>query len=434
MNVLSIAGSDPSAAAGIQGDVKTFAALGVHGLTVITALTSQNTSKFFTVNPVSPSTVKNQIRAILSDFKVDSIKIGMVYDSQIIKVIHHELRQSNTPIILDPILESTTGGNLLRYDALVAFKKFLMPMAFVITPNIPEAEKIAKVQIKSIEDLKKAAVKIREMGPKNVVIKGGHMKDHKVTDLLLENQTFHFFSNKKIKRENHGGGCVFSASLCVAIARRKPLVDAVRFAQQMSLKSIKNSTKIGRGLTVTMQKNIDSIESELNRTINKLIKIKKLYQFIPECQTNFVYSKPRPNSSMDILGLEGRIVKIGDSVMVAGGLKYGGSKHVASAVLEIARKFPYVRSALNIRYDNKIIQNAIARRFCVSSYDRRFESQKDKMKEGTTIAWGVRAAIKEVKIPPDIIYHKGDIGKEPMILIFGRTPNQVLAKLVKIMG
>ncbi|VVC06315.1 Bifunctional thiamine biosynthesis protein ThiDN [uncultured archaeon] len=198
------------------------------------------------------------------------------------------------------------------------------------------------------------------------------------------------------------------------------------------MQSIKNSTKFGRGLAVVMQKNIDSIESEMSIAINKLIKIKRMYQFIPECQTNFVYSKPRPNSSMDILGLEGRIVKIGDSVMVAGGLKYGSSKHVASAVLEIARKFPYVRSALNIRYDNKIIQNAIARGFRVSSYNRCFEPHKGKKKEGMTISWGIRYAIEEVKIPPDIIYHKGDIGKEPMIIIFGRTPNQVLAKLAKI--
>ena len=201
MNILSIAGSDPSGGAGIQGDLKTFAALGVHGLTVITALTSQNTSKFFTVNSVCPSTVRNQLRAVLSDFKIDSIKIGMVFDSQIIKVIHNELKHVTVPIILDPIFESTTGGKLLRDDAHVTFKKFLMPLSFVITPNIPEAEKIAKMRIRSMEGLKNAATQIRKMGPKNVVIKGGHVKDRKVTDVLLENQKFYVFSNKKIKRE-----------------------------------------------------------------------------------------------------------------------------------------------------------------------------------------------------------------------------------------
>ena len=431
MNILSIAGSDPSSGAGIQGDVKTFAALGVHGLTVITALTSQNTSKFFTVNPVSSLTVKEQIRSVLSDFKIDSIKIGMVYNSQIIKTLYNELKHIAVPIILDPIFESTTGGNLLRDDAYADFRKFLMPLAYVITPNIPEAERIAKMQVRTTTDLKKVASMIRKMGPKNVIIKGGHMRTNNVTDILLEDKRFHFFHNKKIKRESHGGGCVFSAALCVAIARKKSLDQAVKFAQQTSFESIKKSIEVGRGLAIVTQ-NTDLIESELVKTINKFTNVKSIHKFIPECQTNFVYSKPRPSSTSDILGLEGRIVKTGELATVAGDLKYGGSKHVASAVLEISKKFPSIRSALNIRYSDKIIKNAIAKRFHVSSYDRRFESYKDKKKEGTTISWGIRTAINEAKTSPDIIYHKGDMGKEPMIIIFGKKPSQVLAKLLKI--
>ena len=432
MNILSIAGSDPSSGAGIQGDVKTFAALGVHGLTIITALTSQNTAKFFTVDPVSPLTVKEQLRSVLLDFKIDSIKIGMVYNSQIIKMLYNELKHISVPIILDPIFESTTGGKLLRDDAYTDFKKFLMPLAYVITPNIPEAERITRMRVRTATDLKKAASKIRKMGPKNVIIKGGHMKTNNVTDLLLENKRFHFFYNKKIKRESHGGGCVFSAALCVAIARKKPLDQAVKFAQQISFESIKKSTEIGRGLAVVTQKNIDLIENELAETINKFTSIKSIHKFMPECQTNFVYSKPRPSSTRDIFGLEGRIVKTGESATVAGDLKYGGSKHVASAVLEVSRKFPSIRSALNIRYSEKIIENAVTKRFHVLSYDRSLESYKDKRKEGTTIPWGIRAAINEAKTSPDIIYHKGDIGKEPMIIIFGKKPSQVLAKLLKI--
>ena len=432
MNVLSIAGSDPSSGAGIQGDVKTFAALGVNGLTVITTLTSQNTSKFFTANPVSPLTVKEQIRSVLSDFKIDSIKIGMVYNSQIIKTLYNELKHIAVPIILDPIFESTTGGKLLRDEAYSDFKKFLMPLAYVITPNIPEAERITGMKIRTTVDLKKAASKIRKMGPKNVIIKGGHMRTNNVTDLLLEDKRFHFFYNKKIKRESHGGGCVFSAALCVAIARKKSLDQAVKFAQQTSFESIKKSIEVGKGLAVVTQKNIDLIEGELAKTISKFTSIKSIYQFIPECQTNFVYSKSRPNSIKDILGLEGRIVKTGELTTVAGDLKYGGSKHVASAVLEVSRKFPSIRSALNIRYSDKIIENAIAKRFHVLSYDRGLESFKDKKKEGTTVSWGIRTAINEAKTPPDIIYHKGDIGKEPMIIIFGKKPSQVMAKLLKI--
>jgi hydroxymethylpyrimidine/phosphomethylpyrimidine kinase len=433
MNVLSIAGSDPSSGAGIQGDVKTFASLGVHGLTVITALTSQNTSEFFEVYPINPSVVKAQLTSIFSDFEVNAIKIGMVYDSKIIKTLYHALKHISAPIILDPIFESTTGGKLLCDNAFADFKKFLMPLAYVITPNVPEAERITNSQIRSLEDLKISASKIRKMGPKNVVIKGGHLKSTKVTDILLENRQFQTFFQKRINRENHGGGCVFSAALCVAVAKAMPLVESIRFAQETSFQSIKDSTKIGKGLTIVIPKTSDLLEKELLSAINKFTNIKGIYKYIPECQTNFVYSKSHPNTTIDILGLEGRIVKTGTAVTVAGKLKYGGSKHVASAVLEITRRFPSVRSALNIKFDDKIIEKATAKKYCVSYYDRRLESRKNKNKEGMTISWGIRAAISDSKTPPDIIYHKGGIGKEPMILIFGKTPTQVLAKLVKIM-
>ena len=129
MNVLTIAGSDPSSGAGIQGDIKTFTALGVYGLSVVTALTSQNSSKFFRSEPASPDMIKSQIRSVLSDFKISAIKIGMVYDKKTIKTIYTELKNVKVPVVLDPIFQSTTGGILLRQDAFSFFKKLLIPLA-----------------------------------------------------------------------------------------------------------------------------------------------------------------------------------------------------------------------------------------------------------------------------------------------------------------
>ena len=154
MHVLSIAGSDPSSGAGIQGDIKTFNAFGAYGLSVITAVTSQNTTKFFDVKPISPSLVKSQIRSILEDFHIDAIKIGMVYDKQTVRVIHSELEKIKIPIILDPIFKSTTGGILQMQSAFSDFKNMLIPLSYVITPNVMEAEKIANIKIKSIKDIK----------------------------------------------------------------------------------------------------------------------------------------------------------------------------------------------------------------------------------------------------------------------------------------
>ncbi len=432
LNVLTIAGSDPSSGAGIQGDIKTFTSLGVYGFAVVTALTSQNSSKFFKSEPASPDIIKSQIRSVISDFKIDAIKIGMVYDKKTIKTIYNELKNVKVPTVLDPVFRSTTGGVLLHPDAISDFIKFLIPISHIITPNIPEAEKIAGMKIKSMNDAKKAALKINSLGAKNVVIKGGHMRGKKVVDLLLENKRFHLFSQKRLPRESHGGGCIFSAALCSSLAKGESLPESVRHAQEISLESIRGAARVGRGFSIVRQKSVDMIEKKLSDAMQKFIEIDGIYNYIPEVQTNFVYSKPNPKVISDILGLEGRLIKVGSSVQPVGTLKYGGSRHVGNAVLEVAKKFPSVRSGLNIKYDTKTIKKAIAKRFCVTYYDRTSEPVISKHKEGKTISWGIKSALSKMKVPPDVIYHTGDLGKEPMILIFGKSPKDVLTKLGKI--
>lgn len=433
MHVLSIAGSDPSSGAGIQGDIKTFNALRAYGLSVITAVTSQNTTKFLDVKPVSSGLVKSQIRSIFEDFHIDAIKIGMVYDKQTMRVIHSELAKIKTPIILDPIFKSTTGGILQKEDAFLDFKKMLIPLSYVITPNVMEAEKIANVKIKSLKDMKRAAKKIQKLGTKNVIIKGGHfLKGSKVSDLLLDGKKFSIFSHDRMKFESHGGGCTFSAALCANIAKGKKLADAVDSARLFTIESMRNATRIGKGIAIIKQTNGDKIENQLSNAISEFCLIKSIFNYIPECQTNFVYSTSNPNSLNDIIGLEGRIVRTGKFVTIAGNLKYGGSKHVASAVLEMMRKFPSVRSGLNLKYDEKTIKKAISKGLRVSSYDREKEPRAIQEKEGNTVSWGTKRAITNLKTPPDIIFHKGGFGKEAMILVFGKSPTEVLRKISKI--
>ncbi len=432
MIVLSIAGSDPSAGAGIQADLKTFSTLGVHGLTVITAITSQNTSKFSKVKEISADMIKSQLESVFSDFDIGAIKIGMVYSSSVIKTIYSKLREIKTPIILDPIFESTTGGVLLQKEALPLFKKLLVPLSFVITPNMFEAERITRMKIRTRKDIRKAAATIHLMGAKNVVIKGGHLDGKIVTDFVLEENKFYTFSGRRINRTTHGGGCNFSASLAVSLARGNSLKNAVRFAKEFSSKSISNSQKVGRGIFITKMDKSEEIEKELSSTIFKFTKLKNMFKYIPEVQTNFVFSKPNPKSLNDILGVSGRIVKTDENVIVAGSLKYGSSKHVGSAVLTMAKKFPSTRSAMNIKYDKEIVKKAVLKNFSVLHYERSAEPSKIKNKEGQTISWGIKNAIKNTTKPADLIFHKGDFGKEPMILIFGTNPKEVLGKLIKI--
>ncbi len=429
MNLLSIGGSDPSAGAGIQSDIKTFSSFNVHGLTVVTAITSQNTSYFGMTEPVSQEILKGQIDSVMLDFKIDGIKIGMVYNSQIIKILYTKLRKLKIPIVVDPVIKSTTGGMLIEKSAITDFQKYIIPLATVITPNKYEAEILSKTKITSKKSTQIVAKKIQMMGAKNIVITGVDTKDKKISDFVREKGKEYYISGKKINSINHGSGCNYSAAIIFALAKNKTVEESLRFAQQFTQKSIKNAKKIGKGIAITEIQ--DSTYRELSEAIEKFIQIKNIYKNIPECQTNYVYSKQKPKSIKDILGISGRIVKSGNTATVAGELSYGGSKHVATALLIMNKKYPRICSAINIKYQDTTISKIKKSKLIVSSYDRREEPKNVKIM-GSTIEWGIKKAVKNTTKIPDVIYHKGDFGKEPMIIVFGETPDNVLKKIIKI--
>jgi len=432
MNLLSIGGSDPSSGAGIQSDIKVFDSLNAHGLTVITAITGQNTLNFGMIEPASKKILKNQLYSVMSDFRIDGIKIGMVYNSEIIKTIYAELKNLKIPIVIDPVIKSTTGGSLIEETAINDFKKFLIPLATVITPNKFEAEFLSQIKINSKKSLQKAAKKIQNMGVKNIVITGLELKKDQISDFIQEEVNSYIITNKKIQKINHGSGCNYSSSLLFSLVTGNSLKKAVKFSKQFTYNSIKNAKKIGHGIDITQIKNKDVIHSELTNAINKFVEIKNIYKNIPECQTNFVFSKKNPKSIKDILGVSGRIVKTGNTVTVAGDLSYGGSKHVATAVIEINKKYSDIRSAINLKYNKKTILKLKKEGMVISFYDRRLEPNKIKNKEGSSVSWGVKYAIKNLEESPDVIYHEGAFGKEPMIIIFAKTPAEIIEKILKL--
>lgn len=431
MNLLSIGGSDPSAGSGIQSDVKTFSTFEAYGLTIITAITGQNTSNFGKIEPVSKMILENQLKLTIKDFKIDGIKIGMVYNSQIIKIIYQYLKKLKIPIVVDPVIKSTTGGMLIEKSAIVDFKKFIVPLATIITPNKFEAEILTKTKIDSKNTPEKIAKIIQKMGAKNVVITGVKSKNQEIEDFVLEKNKKYFLSNKKISKINRGSGNIHSAATLYAIVKNKNIKESLEFAKKITLDSIKNSQKIGKGIVITNMGEQDVIKNKLQNSIIEFTKIKNIFQNIPECQTNFVYSKQKPKSIKEILGISGRIVKSGEKVIVAGNLKYGGSKHVATALLAVNKKYSNIQSAINLKYKNETISKIKKLKLTTYDYDRNQEPQNVKNK-GSTIEWGIKNAIKNSKKPPDIIYHKGDFGKEPMIIVFAETPDSVIKKILKI--
>lgn len=440
--VLSIAGSDSGAGAGIQADLKMFSALGVYGCTAITAITAQNTKHVVKIFEISPSIVEQQIRSVMTDMRPNAIKLGMVYSTPIIEAVYRSVKKKSkkVPIVLDPILAAGTGAKLLRTEAYKSFVSKLIPLSTLITPNRSEAEKLADTLIKSENDAIEAAKKIRKLGAENVLIKGGHFVSEEVTDLLLDTQgNITKFTNPRLEiKEIHGSGCNFSSAVAAYLAKDIVLSEACSMANEYVHAAIRNSLKIGKGLPIAnpfssiyREANRYRILVELQQAVEHLCTLDRFYTLIPETQTNFAYALSNAVHVSDIAAVRGRIIKVENTAAPASYVKFDASSHVASALLAYMSVNPDFRCAINIRFDRRVV-DVCKSLFSISSYDRAQEPKKIKRREGSSIAWGILAALSKNRFA-EVIYHKGDIGKEPMITLFGRNPAEVVNKINSIL-
>jgi hydroxymethylpyrimidine/phosphomethylpyrimidine kinase len=244
---LTIAGSDSGGGAGIQADLKTFSALGVHGSSVITVITAQNTKEVTAVHNIPLDVIEKQIDAVLSDIGADAVKIGMLSNSEIIKKVSSKLKNYNIKnIVLDPVMVSASGAKLLEDLAIGALKKELIPQSEVITPNIPEAEVLINNKIKTIGDVKNAAKEILKMGCKSVLMKGGHLDTgNEVFDIFYDGNEFMEIRNKRIDKEGHGTGCTLSSSISANVAKGIELKEAVKEAIIYVHKALEQGLKVG---------------------------------------------------------------------------------------------------------------------------------------------------------------------------------------------
>jgi hydroxymethylpyrimidine/phosphomethylpyrimidine kinase len=249
---LTIAGSDSSGGAGIQADLKTFSAHGVFGMSVITAVTAQNTQGVFAVQDIDPEVIRKQIEAIFDDIPVDAMKIGMVSQIDTINVIGSTLKKYNPKhIVLDPVMISKSGCHLLQPEARDALIRVLLPIATIVTPNIPEAEVLTGMKIESLKDMESASKRILAMGPKNVLLKGGHSLGD-ATDILLSDTGMKRLVAKRINTNNtHGTGCTLSAAIASNLAKGYCVEDAVEKAKAYITMAITHSFPIGNGVGPT---------------------------------------------------------------------------------------------------------------------------------------------------------------------------------------
>lgn len=247
---LTIAGSDSGGGAGIQADLKTFQELDVFGMSALTAVTAQNTLGVQAVFPMTPEAVAEQIKSIGEDLGTDALKTGMLFNAEIIIAVSEQIKKYNwQKVVVDPVMIAKGGASLLQNEAISAMKQYLLPLSLVITPNIPEAEVLTDMTIKTMDDKREAAKRLLDSGVKNVVIKGGHDEDpNQAVDILFDGKSFEYFTSQRITTKNtHGTGCTFSAALTAELAKGSSVLDALAIAKSFIQAAIEDDLRIGAG-------------------------------------------------------------------------------------------------------------------------------------------------------------------------------------------
>jgi hydroxymethylpyrimidine/phosphomethylpyrimidine kinase len=247
--VLTIAGSDSGGGAGIQADIKAMSAHGVFAMSVITAITAQNTEEVTEVFELPTSIIEAQMDAVFDDFEVSAVKIGMLSSADIVRTVARMLKpQGVANLVVDPVMVSKSGQALLQPDAIETLTRDLIPMALVITPNVYEAEQLSGMPIKSLADARQAAKALYKLGCKHVLIKGGHLIAERGTDILYDGKFFNIFKGDFIDTPHtHGTGCTYASAIAAQLARGKALPDAIQTAKTYLTEAIRHGLNIGHG-------------------------------------------------------------------------------------------------------------------------------------------------------------------------------------------
>ncbi|MFZ0254319.1 MAG: bifunctional hydroxymethylpyrimidine kinase/phosphomethylpyrimidine kinase [Gammaproteobacteria bacterium] len=437
--VLSIAGSDSGGGAGIQADLKAITLLGGYGMSVVTALTAQNTVSVRAIQTVTAEFIDAQLEAVLSDIGADAVKTGMLATAEIVHAVAAALRRHPIErLVVDPVMIAKGGERLLAEKAETTLQRELLPLAYVVTPNLPEAESLCGFPVRNLEEMKHAAARLHELGPHNVLIKGGHLSGNAV-DLLFDGRDFQTFESPRIPTSNtHGTGCTYSAAIATLLAQGHTLKDAVAIAKDFVTRAIGAGFPLGAGhgptnpfVWISRQLDRPRVLTALDQAYETLAN-EVLGWIIPEVRSNFGYAIEGACGREDVAAFPGRLTEIKNRIIAVRRPEFGGSRHIARVILAAMRHCPELRSAINIRYTADILEACRRCELRVASFSRTDEPAEVKRREGSTLEWGTEHAFSGCTEPPDVVYDEGEIGKEPMIRLFGKTPDEVVDKLKRV--
>jgi hydroxymethylpyrimidine/phosphomethylpyrimidine kinase len=438
---LTIAGSDSGGGAGIQADLKTFAALGVYGASVITAVTAQNTLEVTGIHDLPAEFVTLQLDTVVRDLPIDAIKTGMLSNPAIIRAVSERLKTLGVEkLVVDPVMVAKGGAALLRKEAEAELIHGLLPLAYVATPNLGEAEALAAMPIRNPGEMEQAARRIHAQGPKHVVVKGGHLEGPPV-DVMFDGRTFEYFEGERIETKSlHGTGCTFASAIAAELAKGAEVMEAVRRAKSYITAAIRLAEPIGHGFGPTHHFGALYNQAARYDTLLQLeqamaqLRSGGIASLIPEVQSNLGLALPRATTLQEVAAWEGRIVRVGEGICPVGRLRFGASRYVATIILTAMRADPMYRSAMNIRYGEDVLQACQAADLRIAHVSRQDEALEAPPREAPPQASGIAEAIRGMGAVPDIIYELGEVGREAMVGVLGYDALEVARKVLMIRG
>ncbi len=440
--ILTIAGSDSGGGAGIQADLKTITVLGGFGMSIITALTAQNTTGVTDVFPVPVSFIGAQFKAVAKDIKIDAAKTGMLYNQETAKEVITLLEQYNVKnLVIDPVMAATSGDTLFSGNISSLAVENFFNLASLITPNTQEASQLCGIEVTSIKTMEQAAKAMAKMGAASVLVKGGHMKGKDAVDIFYDGSAIHHFVSKRYPGNSiHGTGCTLSSAIATFLGQGLSTFEAIKKAKEFITKAIETAVMVGKGhkpanQLAAAQTLLDggNILMELKAAICRFTNSSGAASFIPEVQSNIAYASCNAKTCDDIAGIPGRLIRLGKTVITVSEPMFGASKHIAQIILAAMKYESSLRSCMNIRYDNAILEKARHKGFIIKSFNRNDEPEMIKQKEGGTMEWGTDTIFQKGPPWPDIIFDIGGAGKEPMIRVIDKDPEIVVNKVLSLL-
>ena len=454
---MSIAGSDPSSSAGIQADIRTFDRCGVHPFSVITAITFQTATEFYGYESLSDS-LEKQLEAILAEYPIKFVKIGMIPDMKTLDIIIEYIKRYDLYVVLDPVSVSSAGSRISSEGLEFEIERDLFPLIRILTPNVYETAYYSNLDLTNTtsETIREAAEIILEkliltentnIVEKAVVLKSAASTREKVFDIALLNKQigenikkkYKIYSKNKIPFQGnvHGTGCVFSSAITAFLAKGNSIEEAITKAEGFFASKFQDIIDLpdsGKIIDLTLSDEQIKVINQIKEVYTLISHSKQFSKLIPEVRMNISCSLPNAVKTEDIAGIEGRITNINGYPQASGEIKFGVSDHTARLILS-AKKFDIsINLVMNLKYIPDLIESLRDKTDLEIAEIKRDEQPSNvKFKEFSTMEWLIKETIENKKKIPDIIWDKGSMGKEPMIRLFGRSSKDIVVKLKKIL-